>query len=111
MASMLGPFGYYVRPSKARYAEQDANHYMQTSYAPQHNFSLPQNCDVIPPTHGYESFSAPRRLEKSNAQYGAPKVNTNAPIEPKPMGKGVTHINISAHIAGPKGQRVTTSCH
>jgi hypothetical protein len=42
---------------------------------------------------------------------GAPKVNTNAPIEPKPMGKGVTHINISAHIVGPKGRCVTTSYH
>jgi hypothetical protein len=66
------------------YAEQDANYYQQTSYPPQHNFSLPQNHDVIPSTHGYESFSAPRRPEKSNVQYGAPRANINAPHKPKP---------------------------
>jgi hypothetical protein len=82
---MLGPSeyvngssGYYSRLFEIGYAEQDENYYQQPSYAPQHNFSLPQNCGMIPPTHVYESFSASMRPEKSNVQYGAPRANINA---------------------------------
>jgi hypothetical protein len=50
------PSGYYVRPSKARYAEPYANYYQQTPYPPKHNFSLPQNHDAIPPTRGMSPF-------------------------------------------------------
>jgi hypothetical protein len=74
-----GSSGYYIGLSEVGYAEQDANYYQQTSYPPQHNFCLPQNYDVILPTHGYESFSTARRVKKFNAQYGAPRASINAP--------------------------------
>jgi hypothetical protein len=71
--NMLGPScqacglsGYYTGPFEIGYEEQDIDYDQQPSYQPQHNFSLHQNHGMIPPIHGYESFSAPRRLEKYN---------------------------------------------
>jgi hypothetical protein len=43
---------------------------------------LPQNHSIIPPIHGYEFFSVPRRPEKSNAQYGAPRASINTTWNP-----------------------------
>jgi hypothetical protein len=50
---------------------------------------------VIPPTHEYESFFVPRRPEKSNVQYGAPRASINAPQNLNPWARE-RHIETQA---------------
>jgi hypothetical protein len=75
---------YATRPSEIGYAEQDGNYYQQPLYPPQHSFSLHRNHGMIPPTHGYEPFLAPKGPQRSNIQYGAPRASVNAPHNPNP---------------------------
>jgi hypothetical protein len=62
---VTGSSNCYARPSKIGYAEQNTNYYQQPSYPLQHSFYLLQNCGMVPPTHGYESFLAPG-VQKKN---------------------------------------------
>jgi hypothetical protein len=55
---------------------------------------------MIPPTHGYEPFSAARRPKRFNMQYGVPKAN------PNPWARE-GHNDTLAHTYVPKGRWIT----
>jgi hypothetical protein len=81
----FGPSAYPIRPSYIKYTEHDACYY-------QENFSLPpttpQNHGMAPCAHGSEPFSANRRPQIFNAQYGAPRASINAQPNPNPWARG-----------------------